>query len=897
MASAAPKLKTAFKKVRSVTSLYTGGPTAVTSDGRRLLTCVHDEVIVSDVASGAELGRLASDTEPVSALYVSPSARHVAVFTSSLSLRIFELPGDIEGTIQPVRVAARAHDAPVHVCVTDPSSTYLASGSADGVVKIWDIVGGYITHVFKGHGGVVSALLFHVQHDPSSAFQATRMQIITGSVDTRIRIFDLTSNANKSAGVTRPDAVLEGHVSVPRGFDISQDGRWLLSGGRDSVVLLWDLSSEATQRSSKPSKGKAKQKSSGSTPVKTIPVLERVEAVGFLTHDDASTSASANQVRFYTGGENGAVKIWDLHSGKLLYSLGNEYRHLSDGEDEQRQIMQILYVPSQSVVASVHADQNILFYSLSTRTLMRQIIGFNDEIVDLTYISPSKDRRDTHVALATNSSLIRIYDVTTLDSRLLDGHTDIVLALDHDADGRVLASGSKDQTARLWVPRTEGNWEYTCIAVCNGHTQSIGALAMARSAEGGLRFMFTGSQDRTIKMWDLSAVQTAVPGAEPVRCTSLATQTAHDKDINALDVAPNDRFLVSGSQDRTAKIFAIEYTVGSAPRGELRLVGTCRGHKRGVWTVRFGRAERVLATGSSDKTVKLWNLSDFSCVKTFEGHTNSVLRVDFFNAGMQLVSSASDGLVKVWNVREEECVTTLDNHTDKIWALAVSHDEKTIVSAAADSVVTFWEDCTAEEEQAKEENREALVQQEQDFLNYLSLHDYRKAIQLALSLGQPGRLMSLFKDLRSSANKEDAGSITGRFSVDEVFRTLEGPDLAKLMRYARDWNANAKTSIVAQEVLFAIMKLRTAEEVLSAFGAEAQQDSFMDGVETSRATGAGPTAIRELMEALIPYTERHLNRIERLVQESYMVDYVLNEMDDGMFENADDIAMDIDTTA
>jgi len=169
---------------------------------------------------------------------------------------------------------------------------------------------------------------------------------------------------------------------------------------------------------------------------------------------------------------------------------------------------------------------------------------------------------------------------------------------------------------------------------------------------------------------------------EVVRCKSLTTHKAHEKDINSLDIAPNDRLLVSGSQDRTAKIYQIEYNVGASGmsvRGELKLLGTCKGHKRGVWCVRFGRTERVLATGSGDKTVKLWSLDDFSCVKTFEGHTNSVLRVDFVNVGMQLVSAASDGLVKLWNVKEEECVATMDNHQDKVGASdifsAISADE------------------------------------------------------------------------------------------------------------------------------------------------------------------------------------------------------------------------------
>lgn len=320
-----------------------------------------------------------------------------------------------------------------------------------------------------------------------------------------------------------------------------------------------------------------------------------------------------------------------------------------------------------------------MFHSLSTHSLTRQLIGFNDEIVDAKFLS-SAAQRDSHLALATNSSLIRVYSVSDFDARLLEGHTEIVLCVDSGVNGTVLASGSKDKSARIWAPLQSSDadaaWGYGCVAVCEGHAESVGAIALSRqagtpdAATSHPGFMFTGSQDRTIKMWDLGDVPLAcVEGAEPVKCKSFNTLKAHEKDINALDVAPNDRFLVSGSQDRTANVYEIEYGAsvgGRAARGGLKLVGTCKGHKRGVWAVKFGRAERVLATGSGDKTVRLWNLDDFTCVKTFEGHTNSVLRVDFLNMGMQLVSSGSDGLVKLWNVKDEECATTMDNHQDKV---------------------------------------------------------------------------------------------------------------------------------------------------------------------------------------------------------------------------------------
>jgi len=179
-------------------------------------------------------------------------------------------------------------------------------------------------------------------------------------------------------------------------------------------------------------------------------------------------------------------------------------------------------------------------------------------------------------------------------------------------------------------------------------------------------------------MWDVSELPIQFDNQVVIRCKSLTTHKAHEKDINSLDVAPNDHFLVSGSQDRTAEVYEIQYTIGSggSVRGELKLVGTCKGHKRRVWMVRFGRAERILATGGGDKSIKLWSLEDFSCLRTFEGHTKSVLRVEFLSNGLQLVSAASDGLVKLWNIKEEECMTTLDNHEDKVWALAVSSDER-----------------------------------------------------------------------------------------------------------------------------------------------------------------------------------------------------------------------------
>jgi len=275
---------------------------------------------------------------------LTPSGLQLIIFTSAPSLRVYDIPTSAtKNKIHPARVVARAHDAPVHVCTVDPSSTYLASGSADGVVKVWDIKRGYVTHIFKGHGGIVSALKFNFPRDPSIVTPQNTLQLITASVDTRIRIFDLTTIASKDQGALRPIAVLEGHVSVPRGLDVTPDGKWLISGGRDSVVLVWNLHAKSTgAKSTENAKGKGK----GNMPTlaQTIPVLERVEAVGLLQDGHLVPSSKATQLRFYTAGEKGIVRIWDAKDSSVLYSLGQVADSQSEDQEEQRQIVEAVLV-------------------------------------------------------------------------------------------------------------------------------------------------------------------------------------------------------------------------------------------------------------------------------------------------------------------------------------------------------------------------------------------------------------------------------------------------------------------------------------------------------------------------------------------------------------------------
>lgn len=221
-------------------------------------------------------------------------------------------------------------------------------------------------------------------------------------------------------------------------------------------------------------------------------------------------------------------------------------------------------------------------------------------------------------------------------------------------------------------------------------------------------------------------------------------------------------------------------------------------------------------------------------------------------------------------------------------------------------MVTFWQDSTHKIELEKETKREQLALRsdflpsvdcisycvacrEQDFANYLSVHDYHNAILLALAMDRPGRLLSLFRSVRASAAEDKSTAnktITGHPAVDHVLKTLPLPSLAKLLTHVRIWNASAHTSSIAQTLLHAVLKFRPAEEIADAFESATLDEKC--GVTSQ-------TSLQDLIEGILPYTERHLMRVEKLVQDSWVVDFVLGEMDGGLFEEAKLIdAMDVD---
>ncbi|PON77530.1 Guanine nucleotide-binding protein, beta subunit [Parasponia andersonii] len=692
-----------------------------------------------------------------------------------------------------------------------PSGGLLATAGADRKVLVWDVDGGFCTHYFKGHKGVVSTVLFHP--DPSKSL------LFSGSDDTTVQVWNLITK--KSV------ATLNGHHSTVTSVALSEDGGTLLSAGRDKVVMLWDLHDYSCK--------------------KTVLTYEALEAVCVIHSATpfASCLGPCNQqngkksglqgIYFVTVGERGIVRIWNSGRAVCLFEQqSSDVTVSSDMDDSKRGFATAVMLPLDQGLLCVTVDQQLLVYSpiklpegILDLVLSKRLVGYNEEIVDMKFLGAEEQ----FLAVATNTEQVRVYDLASMSCNyVLAGHTETVLCVDTcvSSSGRTLIiTGSKDKSVRLWDSESR-----RCLGVGVGHMGAVGAIAFSKKRQP---FFVSGSSDRTLKMWSFDGLSDDVE--QPINLKAKAVVAAHDKDINSLAISPDDRLLCSGSQDRTACVWELP--------GLLSKV-VLKGHKRGIWSVEFSPVDRCAITASGDKTIKIWAISDGSCLKTFEGHTSSVLKASFITRGTQFVSCGADGLLKLWTVKSNECIATYDQHEDKVWALAVGKKTEMLATGGGDAVVNLWYDSTASDKEEAFQREEEGVLKGQELENAIVDADYTKAIQIAFQLRRPHKLFELFAKL---CRKRDAEN-----QIERALHSLSKEELRSLLAYLREWNTKPKLCHVAQFVLFRVFNMVTPTEIIEIKG------------------------IAELLEGLLPYSQRHFSRVDRLVRSTYLLDYTLTGM-------------------
>ncbi|KAI8689367.1 NACHT domain-containing protein [Fusarium sp. Ph1] len=123
-------------------------------------------------------------------------------------------------------------------------------------------------------------------------------------------------------------------------------------------------------------------------------------------------------------------------------------------------------------------------------------------------------------------------------------------------------------------------------------------------------------------------------------------------------------------------------------------VQTLKGHGDSVWSVVFSADSQRLASGSRDKTIKIWDTATGACMQTLEGHSNSVRSVVFSVDGQRLASSSYDKTVKIWDAATGAYMQTLEGHGNSVSSVVFSADGQRLASGSEDRTVKIWDATT-----------------------------------------------------------------------------------------------------------------------------------------------------------------------------------------------------------
>ncbi|MEM4723487.1 MAG: serine/threonine-protein kinase [Candidatus Hadarchaeum sp.] len=159
------------------------------------------------------------------------------------------------------------------------------------------------------------------------------------------------------------------------------------------------------------------------------------------------------------------------------------------------------------------------------------------------------------------------------------------------------------------------------------------------------------------------------------------TLKGHIDWVRSVTFSPDGKILASGSDDKTIKLWRVS---------DGSLIRTIEGHTDWVRSVTFSPDGQILASGSKDTTIKLWRVSDGSLIRTIEGHTDWVRSVTFSPDGKILASGSDDKTIKLWRVSDGSLIRTLTGHTDKVTSVTFSPDGKILASGSYDKTIKLW---------------------------------------------------------------------------------------------------------------------------------------------------------------------------------------------------------------
>ena len=328
----------------------------------------------------------------------------------------------------------------------------------------------------------------------------------------------------------------------------------------------------------------------------------------------------------------------------------------------------LLSIEASRIANTVEARRNLRVGLTANDRLSSYLHGHDDRV---TSVAISADGRI--LASGSNDNTVLLWDAAggqPLGPALI-GHTDNVLSIDISPNGQVVASGSADKTIKLWDAATGE----PLGPPLSGHTKGVSSVAFSPDGQ-----TLASSGGETILLWDLTS--------SPVVSETLSGHTA---EVRSVAFSPDGQMLASGGDDETILLWDV---LGREPAGP-----PLRGHSDRVRSVAFSPDGQTLASADESGSILIWEMgTNPALANNLSVHGSSIRSVAFSpdplgrTQGDILASAGTDGIITFWDVAGgEQLGEPLSGHTDWVRSIAFSPDGRSLASASHDKSIILWD--------------------------------------------------------------------------------------------------------------------------------------------------------------------------------------------------------------